>query len=116
MRRNPLVPWLSLLKSNRLGSSDIVAVSLQVLCGLVWMLRSRYQVARPDIVAAIRTLLNTRNVVATPTCMGNTDEKYLYLSVNVWPPFSENTAGLHEGSVNKSRQCTSALRTDAPPA
>ena len=47
-----------------LESADMVAVSLQALCELVWVLRSRYEVAKPDIAAAIRTLLGTNNVVA----------------------------------------------------
>lgn len=40
------------------------AVSLQTLCELVWVLRSAYKVAKPDIASAIRALLDTRNVVA----------------------------------------------------
>ena len=43
-----------------LESADMVAVSLQALCELVWVLRSRYEVAKPDIAAAIRTLLGTK--------------------------------------------------------
>ena len=46
-----------------LNQADMVAVSLQTLCELVWVLRGRYAVARADIVAAIRMLLNTGNVV-----------------------------------------------------
>lgn len=46
-----------------LEAADMVAVSQQVLCELVWVLRSRYGVARPDIAAAIRALLGTANVV-----------------------------------------------------
>lgn len=46
-----------------LESADMVAVSLQTLCELVWVLRSRYGVERADIAAAIRALLNTGNVV-----------------------------------------------------
>ena len=45
-----------------LERADIVAVSLQALCELVWVLRSRYEVQRADIGAAIRALLNTSNV------------------------------------------------------
>lgn len=47
-----------------LESADMVALSLQTLCEFVWVLRSRYQVERGDIAAAIRALLNTGNVVA----------------------------------------------------
>ncbi len=46
-----------------LETADMVAVSLQTLCELVWVLRSRYGVVRADIAAAIRALLNTNNVV-----------------------------------------------------
>ncbi len=46
-----------------LETASMVAVSLQTLCELVWVLRSRYGVARADVAAAIRALLNTSNVV-----------------------------------------------------
>lgn len=47
-----------------LDTADMVAVSQQTLCELVWVLRSAYKVAKPDIATAIRALLDTRNVVA----------------------------------------------------
>jgi predicted nucleic-acid-binding protein len=47
-----------------LDTADMVAVSLQTLCELVWILRSAYKVPRPDIATTIRALLDTRNVVA----------------------------------------------------
>ncbi|MFD1556293.1 type II toxin-antitoxin system VapC family toxin [Paraburkholderia silviterrae] len=46
-----------------LETADMVAVSLQTLCELVWVLRSRYDAARADVADALRSLLNTRNVV-----------------------------------------------------
>jgi len=46
-----------------LEQADMVAVSSQTLCELVWVLRGRYGVQRADIVAAIRMLLDTGNVV-----------------------------------------------------
>lgn len=46
-----------------LETADMVAVSLQTLCEVVWVLRGRYGVERVDVAAAIRTLLNTSNVV-----------------------------------------------------
>ncbi|CCV01589.1 unnamed protein product [Candidatus Paraburkholderia kirkii UZHbot1] len=46
-----------------LETADMVAVSLQTLCELVWVLRSRYGADRADIAAPLRTLLNTSNVV-----------------------------------------------------
>ncbi|WP_028216290.1 type II toxin-antitoxin system VapC family toxin [Paraburkholderia oxyphila] len=46
-----------------LETADMVAVSLQTLCELVWVLRSRYDAGRADVADALRSLLNTRNVV-----------------------------------------------------
>ncbi|WP_284456168.1 type II toxin-antitoxin system VapC family toxin [Alloalcanivorax xenomutans] len=46
-----------------LEQADMVAVSLQALCELIWVLHRDYKVDRADIVAAIRLLLNTKNVV-----------------------------------------------------
>jgi predicted nucleic-acid-binding protein len=46
-----------------LETADMVAVSLQTLCELAWVLRSRYGADRADISAALRMLLNTSNVV-----------------------------------------------------
>lgn len=46
-----------------LEMADMVALSLQTLCEVVWVLRGRYGVDRADVAAAIRTLLNTANVV-----------------------------------------------------
>jgi predicted nucleic-acid-binding protein len=46
-----------------LETADMVAVSLQTLCEVVWVLRGRYGVERADVAAALRTLLNTSNVV-----------------------------------------------------
>jgi len=46
-----------------LEQAESVAVSLQSLCELAWVLRSRYGVARADIAAALRALLATSNIV-----------------------------------------------------
>ena len=46
-----------------LAQADIVAVSLQALCEFAWVLGRQYQTARVDIVAAVRALANTANVV-----------------------------------------------------
>lgn len=43
--------------------ADMVAVSLQTLCEVVWVLRGRYGVDRVNVAATIRMLLNTSNVV-----------------------------------------------------
>lgn len=46
-----------------LEAASMVTVSLQTLCEVVWVLRRRYGVARADVAAAIRALLNISNVV-----------------------------------------------------
>jgi len=46
-----------------LEQADIVAISLQSLCELVWVLDRAYKTTRSDIAAAIRQLLATRNLV-----------------------------------------------------
>lgn len=46
-----------------LTQADIVAVSLQTLCELVWVLRSSYDVSKENITMAIHALLDTGNVV-----------------------------------------------------
>jgi predicted nucleic-acid-binding protein len=46
-----------------LESADTVALSLQTLCELVWVLAGRYEVDRADIVDALHLLLGTGNVV-----------------------------------------------------
>ncbi|MFM0717636.1 type II toxin-antitoxin system VapC family toxin [Paraburkholderia strydomiana] len=45
------------------NTADMVVVSLQTLCEMVWVLRSAYEVSRDDIAFAIHTLLDTQNVV-----------------------------------------------------
>lgn len=46
-----------------LESANLVAISLQSLCELAWVLARHYQIPRADIAAAIRRLAETRNVV-----------------------------------------------------
>jgi predicted nucleic-acid-binding protein len=46
-----------------LETAELVAVSLQTLCELAWVLRGRYGVSRADIAAALRALLATGNIV-----------------------------------------------------
>ncbi len=46
-----------------LEGADMVAISLQPLCELAWVLARRYHTPRVDIAAAIRRLVETRNVV-----------------------------------------------------
>ncbi len=47
-----------------LEQAELVAISVHALCELVWVLDRRYGVQRADIAAAIRHLLDMRNVVA----------------------------------------------------
>ncbi len=53
----------SKLASEMLEAAEMVAVNLQALCELSWVLSRRYEVSRADVSAAIRGLANTRNVV-----------------------------------------------------
>lgn len=46
-----------------LTSADMVAISLQTLCEISWVLNVSYGVTRINISAAIRALVNTSNVV-----------------------------------------------------
>jgi predicted nucleic-acid-binding protein len=46
-----------------LEGAELVAVSVQSLCEFVWMLERGYRTAHADIAAAIRRLLDLRNVV-----------------------------------------------------
>lgn len=47
-----------------LERAELVAISVQALCEFVWVLDRSYRVARPDISASIRRILDMRNVVA----------------------------------------------------
>jgi predicted nucleic-acid-binding protein len=46
-----------------LADAELVAISLQALCELVWVLDRHYGVDRSDISNVIRRLLDTENVV-----------------------------------------------------
>lgn len=46
-----------------LENAETVAISVQSLCEFVWVLERGYRTARADIAAAIRRLLDLRNVV-----------------------------------------------------
>jgi predicted nucleic-acid-binding protein len=47
-----------------LEGAELVAISVQALCEFVWVLDRSYRVARPDISASIRRILDMRNIVA----------------------------------------------------
>ena len=47
-----------------LEEAELVAISVQALCEFVWVLDRSYRVARLDISASIRRVLDMRNVVA----------------------------------------------------
>lgn len=46
-----------------LGSANMVAISLQTLCEISWVLKVSYGATRANISAAIRALIDTSNVV-----------------------------------------------------
>lgn len=46
-----------------LKDADSVAISVHSLCELAWVMERSYDTARPDVAAAIRRFMNTRNVV-----------------------------------------------------
>lgn len=46
----------------QLAEADMVALALPALCELVWVLSQGYKIASPDIVEAIRRLINAANV------------------------------------------------------
>lgn len=47
-----------------LEEAELVAVSVHALCEFAWVLDRRYGAHRPDIAAAIRRVLDMRNVIA----------------------------------------------------
>ena len=53
----------SAIAQAELASADMVAVTLPVLCELVWVLSRGYQIASPAIAETIRRLINGVNVV-----------------------------------------------------
>jgi len=46
-----------------LKAADSVAISVHSLCELAWVMERSYHAPRPEIAAAIRLFMNTRNVV-----------------------------------------------------
>jgi predicted nucleic-acid-binding protein len=51
------------LARRELGEAELVALTLPVLCELVWVLDSQHKVPRPEIAAALRRLIEVENVV-----------------------------------------------------
>lgn len=47
-----------------LEAAEVVAISVHALCEFAWVLHRSYKVRGPDISAAIRRILDMRNVVA----------------------------------------------------
>ncbi|WP_309752930.1 type II toxin-antitoxin system VapC family toxin [Novosphingobium sp.] len=54
---------LSRVAAKVLEDAELVAISVHTLCEMNWVLALRYEMTRADIVAAIRSLMETRNVV-----------------------------------------------------
>ncbi len=46
-----------------IDNPDLIAIGTHVFCELAWVLKSGYDVARADIAAAIRKLMQAENVV-----------------------------------------------------
>lgn len=46
-----------------LKTADSVAISVHSLCELAWVMERLYKAPQPEIAAAIRRFMNTRNVV-----------------------------------------------------
>lgn len=53
----------SLIAVETMERANLVAVSIHSLCELVWVMERLYKTARPDIVIAIRALIEAENVV-----------------------------------------------------
>ena len=53
----------SRLALQAMEAATTIAVSLQSLCELTWVLDRRYEISRADIAATIRQLLDTRGVI-----------------------------------------------------
>ena len=51
------------LAAEILESAEVIAIGLQALCELAWVLNSHYKTSRTDIAASISQLLETANVV-----------------------------------------------------
>jgi predicted nucleic-acid-binding protein len=51
------------LARRELGEAELVALTLPVLCELVWVLDSQHKAPRPEIAAALRRLIEVENVV-----------------------------------------------------
>lgn len=47
---------------NELANAESVAITIPVLCELVWVLSQAYKIERPEIAKTIRSLLNAANV------------------------------------------------------
>jgi len=57
-------PAQQLLAIEALDGAELVAVSLQAFCEFAWVLERSYGVARADIAASIRAVLDIRNITA----------------------------------------------------
>jgi predicted nucleic-acid-binding protein len=53
----------SMLAETELAHADLVALPLVALCEMVWTLSRAYKLSKPQIALAVRTLVNSHNVV-----------------------------------------------------
>jgi len=58
-------PTQARLALKTLEQAETVAVSVHALCELTWVLQRSYDVARSDIAATIRQLIDTRTLRST---------------------------------------------------
>ncbi len=53
----------SRLAQTALADAELVALTMPALCELIWVLSQGYKIPAPDIIEAIRRLINAANVV-----------------------------------------------------
>ncbi len=56
-------PAQAAVAADVLSSADVIVITTQSLCEVVWVLSRSYGVSKPDIASAIRALAQTRGVV-----------------------------------------------------
>ena len=56
-------PTQSALAQQLLVNADLVAIPAVTLCEVCWVLARSYKIARSDVIAAIRGLISSENVV-----------------------------------------------------
>jgi predicted nucleic-acid-binding protein len=60
-------PRQAAIAETELATAEAVALTLPVLCELVWVLRRSHRLRSPDVAEAIRRLINSENVLVDRT-------------------------------------------------